>query len=308
MIYEAVENILQKKQDPDAEKALSKHSCVIEEYVNFGTHILDWDIKKMNGGDDVLVPLLFLRNSIELADAISVLIKSSTVDAAKPVLRSLLENTLGLEYLLEKDTDKRSLSYIVWNTHEELKVLEKFDNTSEVGKQLTAELKKDKLIGHNDNSKHLNKPIYAWKRQNNESLLKLPLYAPIEEEYQNTLKRLDKKKPSWFTLFGGPTNIVELAKYLKHHVLYEFFYRFFSGDVHGNNNVKGKLFPHYDGSVNILPLRDSSQAHFIAQHTHTLLLNSYLSYFKRRLPENQKEFGEWYMKVRELHPEVMNNL
>ena len=113
MIYEAVENILQRMQDSDTEKNLSKNSSVIEEYVNFGTHLMDWDIKKMRGGDDVLVPLLFLRNSIELADAISVLIKNSAIDPAKPVLRSLLENTLGLEYLFEKDTGIRSLSYIV---------------------------------------------------------------------------------------------------------------------------------------------------------------------------------------------------
>ena len=154
----------------------------------------------------------------------------------------------------------------------------------------------------------MNKPIFDWKKQNNESLLKLAPYAPIEEEYQNTLIRLGKKKLSWFTLFGGPASIVELAKYLKHHVLYEFFYRYFSGDVHGNNNVKGKLFPHHDGTVNLLPLRDFSQAHFVTQQTHTLLLMSYLAFYQKRLPEKKKDFGEWYTKVRELHPEVKNNL
>lgn len=123
MIYEAVENILQRKQDPETEKTLSKYSSVIEEYENFGTHLMDWDIKKMTGEDDVLVPLLFLRNSIEIADAISVLINNSAIDPAKPVLRSLLENTLGLKYLFEKETDIRSLSYIVWNIHEEQKNL-----------------------------------------------------------------------------------------------------------------------------------------------------------------------------------------
>ena len=56
---------------------------------------MKWDADKGRAGDENTPPLLFLRNIIELGDAISILIKNSSIDPAKPLLRSLLKILLA---------------------------------------------------------------------------------------------------------------------------------------------------------------------------------------------------------------------
>lgn len=305
MIHEAIENILPRNEREEIVERHKEYSALIEEYVNFGTHMMYWDATSCEGeGDEFLVPLLFLRKSLELGDAISVLVKNSCIDAAKPVLRSLLENTFGLEYLLEKDYANRSLSYIVWNTHEGLKNIEKFDNRTPSGKQMMSALGKDKLFGKLENRFLFLSYPAAFKKQNDEALLKLPKYVPIEIEYQKTKRELKKKnkKPSWHSFFEGPVGIIDLAKYLDLHAFYEIFYRDLSGYVHASNSLNGKLYPNANGNADIIQIRDPRDAHVVTQYARTFLQISCITYIKKRLPSKTEEFGEWQKKVSELYP------
>ncbi|HEU4790284.1 MAG TPA: hypothetical protein VFS71_11410, partial [Flavobacterium sp.] len=75
--FNAVENILPRNQN-EVKKELEKMSSILDHAVDFGTHLLNWESEKPQIGDENIIPILFLRNIIETADAVSILIKNSS--------------------------------------------------------------------------------------------------------------------------------------------------------------------------------------------------------------------------------------
>lgn len=289
--FNAIENILPRNQN-EVTKELDKMSSILNHAVDFGTHLLNWESEKPQIGDENIIPILFLRNIIETADAVSILIKNSSVDPAKNLIRTLLENVFSLEYLLEANSKERSLAYTVWLTHNDLKFCEKMDLETQRGKQFAKEIEKDKIVNRvNSQSEQI-----ALLKQNSEELLKLPDYVPIETEYQRTISM--KKNPNWFTLFDGPLDIEQLAKYLNHHSLYEIVYRNLSNNVHGNDVFKSKLLKGKNGNVDIVQVRYPKDAQSIIVHAINFLLLIYIEILKKKLPERQVEFKKWHDEFR----------
>src|SRR5690606_14251466 len=116
MKYREINELLPRDIPNELKTILDFFSDTIDNAVNFGTNLIKWDIEKQLNGDEHLTPIIFFRNILEITDGISILIKNSSVDTCHTLQRSLIENTLGLKYLLEKEEDfkTRSLSYIVW--------------------------------------------------------------------------------------------------------------------------------------------------------------------------------------------------
>jgi hypothetical protein len=298
MKYNAIDDILPREQS-DVKVTLLKFSESIEDIVNFGTHLMKWETEKKLKGDEEIVPLLFLRNILDIADSISILVKNSSIDTSKASLRSLLENVFGLQYLLEKNTKKRSLSFIVWTTHKDLKFYEKLDGQSQIGKQFKTEFSKDKLV---NNSEFIYNIEYLSAKANSEELLKLPIYEEVEKEYQ--LTNSINKNPNWYSLYSGPKNIELLAKHLKQNAIYEVMYRNLSNNVHATDIYKGKLLPNKQGTVDIIQIRNPKDAQSVTTDTINFLLMAYISFYEKRIPEKRPEFLEWYLEFRKTSAEV----
>lgn len=98
-----IEEILPQNRDEYLIKIQNHCSDQISEMVNFGTHILNWDLEIKREGKNNNIPTLFFRNILEISDSISILIKESSIDPAKIILRSLIENILQLIYMIEED-------------------------------------------------------------------------------------------------------------------------------------------------------------------------------------------------------------
>ncbi|MGK0447478.1 MAG: hypothetical protein ACJA2M_001252 [Polaribacter sp.] len=299
-MYKAIDDILPRDRT-EVKTELEKLSSSIENVVDFGTHLLKWQADRRLSGDDVIVPILFLRNILEIGDAISILIKNSSVDPVKPLLRTLMENSFGLEYLLEKDKKNRALAYNVWVAHKDLKFIEKLNVSTQVGKQFSNEIKKDKYVNELKSDKH---NLDAGK-QNAKELLKLPHYIPIEKEYQRTKKKV-KSNPMWYSLFDGPKNIEQLAKKLNYHTSYEINYRMLSDSVHANNNSKNKLFPNADGiTTDIIQIRFPKDAQMLTISALNILVMTYSNFYLKELPNKEAEFLEWYSSFRETFRELL---
>ena len=246
-----------------------------------------------------MVPILFFRNILEIADAISILIKNSSVDPAKSLVRSLLENSFGLEYMLENDKKNRALSYNVWIAHKDLKFYDRLDTESQVGKQFSSEIKKDKHVQEVKS----NKDLIELGKKNSQELLKLPLYRKIEEEYQRT--NAIRKNPNWFALFDGPKDVEQLAKRLNHHTLYEIIYRMLSDNVHATDLMKSKLVPGQKGQTDIIQIRFPKDAQNITVHTLNILLMTYINFYQKELPEKKDDFAKWYNYFQPIYKEFI---
>ena len=66
------------------------------------------------------VIILFIRKIMGQLDSINVLYSVSLFEPAQIILRSLIENIVGLEFILKEDTKKRAAAYYLEHHYQEL--------------------------------------------------------------------------------------------------------------------------------------------------------------------------------------------
>lgn len=296
-----IKNILPREEmDPEVLKLLGKFSSGIEAAVNFGTHILAWDIKQAKGKDENIPVILMFRHILELLDSISILIKVSSVDPCKLILRGILETFLGLEYLLEKDTTERALGFLVWHYHKDLKQYKKFDPRENESKNLERILQSDKSLDGMTLPKipNLEKAI-----TNINKLLLNPIYSNSEAKYRMLLSSKESN-PSWYRVSGGPKNVEQLAIYLKRQALYEILYRNWSGPAHGTDIMINKMGLRPDGHPEFVQIRYAKDAQTVTQLGFSLALMSFRLMVEKRITNRKEEYGKWYLTVREFYLKI----
>jgi len=288
---EAHKDVLCREIEPKEYKdLLIQIAEIIEECVNFGTHILAWCSKKpKKDGSDLTITLIF-RHFIESLDAITVLIKHGCADPTEPLLRSIFEALIGLEYILEKDTVQRALSYEVAHAHRKISLYKKIDPTSEQGKQFKKVLSNDSIL------KNIILPTFDANKltANLEKMLKKPQYIRIDEEWQN-YKEANKRSPNWFSLFGGPKNIIDLAYHVNRGGLYEFLYRIWSQSVHVTGVIKNITKDEF-GNGAIIGLRNPKNIQIHSSLSLGMIMIAYNKMIRYYIPDKEKYFKEWYTK------------
>lgn len=292
MKYKVIDDIL-PRCDTNHSAHLQSLSKIIDEAIDFGTNLLKWEADKKLEGDSNLVHLLFFRNILSTADGISILIKNSSIETSKPLFRVLMESVFSLEYILQEDSKNRALAYLVWDAHKTIKFIEKIDFSTETGKQLKSDFAKDKFA---KNTVLTDNPKYLEQKKNAEELLKLPDYIDIELEYQKTHAK--KKNPNWFALFNGPEDIEQLASRVSLNALYQIHYRAYSANIHSTNVHKDKLYDNGDGTVDIIQIRYAKDCTSVAADTLNLLLLTFITFHRKRLPEKKDDFLNWYIEFR----------
>ena len=297
MINPSEELVPRNFDNPELEKLLVKFSETIGEIVDLGAQILYWDANRKVGDDTDIPILLTLRNFLELLDTISILIKSSSIDPCKIILRSLLETSMGIEYLLEKDTENRSMAFLVWHAKNELKFYRKLKPGLQQHKEFQNSISKDKIIG---NYKLPNIPILDHAINNLENLLENASYKKAVDEYDN-LRSKNEKNPPWYRLFGGPKNIQGLAEYLRLTAFYDVFFRYYSGTVHGTDIIKGKVSGSNESQLEIIQLRNPKNAQIITHETVVLANRTIQIFLKKRLPDKLDYYKNWYLKNRDFY-------
>ena len=181
--------ILNKNIPEDVKDKLSTLSDSIDETIEFGAQILAWDLRRK--GDDTDLPaIMFLRNMIENLDAIGILIRHSSIEPCKILLRTALENYCSIEYLLKNPAKakQRALCFLVWNFIEHGKWLRRVDNTSKEYRDIKANFLKDKLMKA---SEPLAVEDAKLKISGLENLLNSEPYKDVKKEYD--LKQGKKK-------------------------------------------------------------------------------------------------------------------
>jgi hypothetical protein len=92
-----------------------------------------------------------------------------------------------------------------------------------------------------------------------------PDFQPIEAEWQR-LKALNKRRgdPAWYSLFGGPGSVRELAISLQMAGMYEFLYRMWSESVHAGMAIEA--LGRKGGNTVVRPVRHPEQLQSAVQH------------------------------------------
>ena len=287
-------------EDKELEKILNAFSWGLDKAVDFGSKVIKWDIETARGQDDNLPITLSLRHFIELIDGASILIKKASVDPAKLLLRGALETYFGLEYIFEKDTQQRCMSFLVWHAHKKLKTYNRLDTSTQQGKQLEQAIQKSESLS---DFSIPTIPRLAEAIENLENLLRLPLYQQVEAEYQRLINQ-GEKNPAWYRLFNGPNNVDELAKRLNQQAFYEFLYRDWSGPTHGTDILQGKIFRNERNTVDFVQIRYPKDAQSVTSWGLTLSIRMFQTFVNHRLPDKKDELKTWYLTIRELYQRV----
>lgn len=276
----------------DVKTVLNGFSNLIIEVRNYGTCVMKESSEASEGSIDARPLIMLFRNIIEIIDSISLLVKESSIEPCKIILRTLLENILSIKYIVSKDTKQRASCFMVWDFHQTIKKLKRLDFSSSQGKQFLRKFKKDKLLNKAKIKKYDNilEMIKAYEER-----LQRPHFQEIENEYQR-IKKITKN-PKWYSLFGGPNNLEELAARLNLPGVYEQFYREWSDSTHGTDIFKGKESPSTKtGEILISQIRLPKYAQQITQITISLSLEIFQDIIDHFKPEMKQDYSAWYIK------------
>lgn len=270
---------------------LKHFSEIIIEVRNFGSHVLKQSSDASSGGHEVYPLIMLFRNILEVLDAIALLMSGSSIEPCKILLRTFLENMLSIEYMTERDTEKRALCFLVSDIHKKIKNLRKIDPSLQEGKQFLSKKNKDRLTNKAnwEGIEGITDGIRKYEKR-----LEKPHYVGIEKEYQKT--RTKMKNPYWYSLFGGPRNLEMLADNLKLSGVYEEFYRHWSDSAHGTDIFDGKVSAStIPGEVLISQIRLPNNAQHLTQMAISLSLDVYQNLIKYFVPSMLNDYQNWYV-------------
>jgi len=288
----AVPQILQEPvPDSAQDRLLAQLSEGVAEATRFGTHILQWSTFSSRGLMAETPLLLLFRHSLETLDAISLLLRSGAVEPCKMLLRGLFECLLSSEYILQMDSERRALCFLVGYLNWEVGMSQRLNPTTSQGHRFRRKLNKDRVL----NGLRLPEGGGAGLRDHElKRLLEQPEFAEVTREFEE-LKRRTNRTPIWYSMFDGPRNLESLAAHVELPGLYEYLYRRWSGAVHGLEVFDGKLKGR-DGIPYITQLRAIDNAQQIALHTLWLELQHFQSFVTHLLPEQAPELDAWFFR------------
>ena len=300
---EPIKEIIPRDIPQNIISTLNLFADTLEEFVNFGSHILAWDDNPITKGEENIAPTMLFRHFLDLIDSISVLARKSCGDPAKLLIRGALETMLGIEYLFEKDTYDRALAFLVIDTTNQIKILKKLNAKTQEGKKLNKIIKDESIMGEFRLSSELDLDDEVVRK---ESVLKQPKFQRAMNEYDQ-LKLKNEKNPKWYRLFDGPRSIEELAIRLKRRSFYELLYRKWSGPVHGSDIFLGRLLQNEEKGVDIVQLRFVKDLQEVVKFSMILSLVVFKAFIENRLPDKKPIMGQWYLSIRETFFNILQN-
>lgn len=273
-------------------------SPLLQEEVNYATNAFQRCQESAVGAADEPLPVFAsYYHVIGMTDGIEVLISQSCAVPAIPLLRSSFEALLTIEYILEADYQRRGFAWLVCYVHNRLSQYEMLDPSHQKGKEFLVTFAADSV------SKHMKLPSFpnlSQVIQNLKSLLNNPNYQFADYEYQR-INSIRKRKPNWYSLFGGPGNLRDLAKHVNWGAQYDILYRSWSSITHADD-LSQFLTQTKRGSPAFKPLRNPEELKHISVMASSFILDATKKMLGKFRAGEMRNYGKWYMReVRARH-------
>jgi len=221
-----------EKSIVEAKPIIDKYSPYLKELVNFSTNLFARCQESINDKEGTHLSLFFLYyHVIQMADGIEGLISNSCFAATVPLLRSLMEATISIVYILEDDYNNRSSAWLVRHYLDRKRYLESFVPSSKRGREFKNRIKKDEIaqeIGLDT--------FFSEQHREDIKVIKDVLNRPKFIEIRKLFE--SKKLNKWYHINGGPQSFEQLANSLNRQLEYEIHYRYFSSVIHANDATR----------------------------------------------------------------------
>jgi len=277
--------LLERKNNKQIDKLLNKMGRLLDEIVNFGTHVLDICQEKYKFTEQETPIVTTYSQFLSMVDGISILIKKGTGDAIKPLLRSLLEGKFNLEYMIKEEPKKGVLAYQIAYAHSKINEYRLADPSTQQGKEFRRKLGDVALELPAFNTKENIKKL--------EELLEAPMYKEVNDEWKRVKKENNGRKPNWYSLFGGPKRIEDLANHLGQGAYYEIVYRNMSSFIHAGSTIARLRKTGLDYGINP-GIRRLEELPTLLNFTVVFALETYHMMIKKYNPDKEFYYAKWY--------------
>ena len=269
----------------------SETTDLLEELVNYGSNLIprcfESSEKKLH---DTVIILNFLKQAVALLDSIHILASRGSTAPCFLCLRSLFEISTYLEWIFEKDTEKRGSLYFVWDLRRKLRwtlSIKPGTREHEAHKQHMSDAGVAAIPPGVD-AKLVDAQIALLNAK-----LSVPECASINQEFERIKSGLTDKE--WYAP-AGVSKFREMAKAVKREGEYKVLYSSFSAITHGLALDQQIRFS--KGRVIFEPIRNMIKLDEIFRHTLNFALRIYrstLTHYRPGEVENldRKYLGEW---------------
>lgn len=267
-------------------------SPLLQELVNYSTNAFARCLDTAGAQLEHLAVLALYLHIIEMTDGVEALISQSCAVPAIPLVRSSFEALLSIEYIFENDYDRRSLSWLAHHARSRLEMYEMLDPTSQRGRDFQNRLK---IEGHEDIGRRL-LPMEGEAQKgiaNMKTLLAREQFKPIQEEHDRFRRTHRSRRPYWFELWEGPSNLRELARHLGERSYYDIMYRYWSRVSHAQDFSRF-LTKMPDGRSGIRGLRDPNAIREVVTFAPSLILSATRQIMARFRPG--EDIRAWYLR------------
>lgn len=284
------EKLLNRSIGNEESILLDSSVAPLEETINYGSQLFNNTILKgkkifpfEDNEHDFIIAMLF-RYAIDAAESICVLLLNKCVDPSKILIRSLLESSAYLEYMLSSNTRDKAAAYMIFDYIRMIKECNAYDSETAEGKNHKAAIKNEKYLGGLELT---NNPEIIKKKQELIETLNSERYSKVYSMYKER-----KKVRHWYSIVEDIGTFKSLMEKLNSSALY-LLYQSFSTYTHPSNIIQGKV-NFNDGKQSIRSIRDPRDFQKVRDMTITLLLKAYESSIRFYDESQLRSFGLWY--------------
>jgi hypothetical protein len=269
-------------------------SPVLKEAINYATHFYQRIQTSRECENDETFPIIALYlHIIQMTDSVEVLISNGCAEPANLLLRSSFEAKLAIDYMLEKNTKQRAISWMTKNIIDLIEELEKINPSDSNWQELKTVVEQTGLGTIPDSKGIPNLSDQILKHKND---LKKPDYAEAYTEYLALIKKDKRRKhPEWYSFFDGPKNLKELASYLNQSEVYLTLYSSWSRISHASD-ARHLTLPLEDGTSILGPIRNPLNSIIIGTTALSTLLEITKSLTEKYRSYESSKFFKWYKK------------
>jgi hypothetical protein len=292
-------NILDREFKQASSAELIRLICpVLREIVNYGTQLLARANESIqhteqrllttagsghhrDRGQDHLIPLLLLYFSVlETTDATENGFANSIAVPLRPLVRSLFEIVVQMEWLYEKESVKRAYAYLVFELHQRLRFYEAVVPGNLVHNSLQTAQSTDRW------TLMFPTPLVSNAQESIDKLrqlLRRPGYEQAKLEYDRVRPR------QWYAMYDGPKGLEQLANNVRRGYQYSVLYRMLSSSAHGVN-----ITARVTNTGSIDAMRSAAEMPMLAGLTIGFALDATHLFGDFFRPEEQKQRMGWY--------------
>lgn len=292
------EHFLRRQCNEDS--LLTELSDLLDEIVNFGSNVLGWYQPK---GDAGFVPLGMLRKAVDNVDGISILLRNHSIDPARTILRSFVQNYVHLYFILTGGDKgfQYALNYSYCRTAESKRAWIK---------------ERDRFIKLNRPEAQKRVDICNQGVKNCEQVMSNDNYCQSKQEHARLtkIKKNSRRKFSWFTMHHPnqkqPTTLRDLAKYLDLDNEYEDWFAPLSSAIHADDVIDDTCQTIGDPptSYTVKPIRLYNP--LAATNMTLMIIEKMLFLYSNMIGlfvgERHDEFKEWSLKIEKHRTELKN--